>query len=122
MHISSLSTPCLLLEKKTLDANVRRMLARAEDTGVTIRPHLKTAKSAAVAELATASKRFGITVSTLLEADELAANARTDAIGPISQVEKRRESVLQANVQYVEDGNASRIASSLETCRPNIRN
>ena len=78
MNISSLSTPCLLLEKKTLDANVRRMLARADETGIAIRPHLKTAKSAAIAELATASKRFGITVSTLLEAEYFAKHGFDD--------------------------------------------
>ena len=77
MNISSLSTPCLLLEK-TLDANVRRMLARADETGIAIRPHLKTAKSAAIAELATASKRFGITVSTLLEAEYFAKHGFDD--------------------------------------------
>lgn len=44
------------------------MSARARAAGVDLRPHLKTAKSAEVAALATAGHSGGITVSTLAEA------------------------------------------------------
>ncbi len=68
MHLHDLPTPSLILDRTRLVDNVGRMRARARDFGVTLRPHLKTAKSAKVAELA-AGGRGPITVSTLAEAD-----------------------------------------------------
>ena len=61
------STPALVLELSRLRANAAFMAARAASLGVKMRPHMKTAKSADVARLAT--EGFGgITVSTLAEA------------------------------------------------------
>jgi D-serine deaminase-like pyridoxal phosphate-dependent protein len=48
--------------------------------GVTLRPHLKTAKSAAVARLATAGEAGGLTVSTLAEAEYFAQNGFRDVL------------------------------------------
>ncbi|HEY0847071.1 MAG TPA: alanine racemase, partial [Noviherbaspirillum sp.] len=60
-------TPAIILDRQRLDANCARMAARAQAAGVCLRPHLKTAKSARVAEVATAGQFGGITVSTLAE-------------------------------------------------------
>ena len=68
MHFEHLSTPTLLLDRARLKANADRMLAKAQSVGVALRPHMKTAKSAAVAAVATDNRRYGITVSTLREA------------------------------------------------------
>ena len=68
MQFNELPTPSLILDRVRLAANAARMRARAEQFGVTLRPHLKTAKSAHVAELALGGKG-PITVSTLAEAD-----------------------------------------------------
>ena len=68
MQFNDLPTPSLILDRTRLAANAARMRARAERLGVILRPHLKTAKSAQVAELALAGKG-PITVSTLAEAD-----------------------------------------------------
>ena len=65
--LSGLSTPAVLLDKQRLQANCERMTARARQAGVQLRPHLKTAKCAEVAALATAGHTGGITVSTLAE-------------------------------------------------------
>lgn len=67
MQFQDLPTPSLILDRSRLAANLARMRARAEHLGVTLRPHLKTAKSAQVAELALGGKG-PITVSTLAEA------------------------------------------------------
>src|SRR5258708_20174667 len=67
MQLTDLPTPALILGRRRLAQNVSRMRARADQFGVTLRPHLKTAKSARVAELATDGKG-PITVSTLAEA------------------------------------------------------
>jgi D-serine deaminase-like pyridoxal phosphate-dependent protein len=65
--LSTLSTPVIILDKQRLQANCERMARRAADAGVKLRPHLKTAKSAEVARVATAGQFGGITVSTLAE-------------------------------------------------------
>jgi D-serine deaminase-like pyridoxal phosphate-dependent protein len=69
--LNDLPTPVLILDRSRLLANVARMQARAKKLGVTLRPHLKTAKSAMVAELAV-GKNGPITVSTLAEAEYFA--------------------------------------------------
>ena len=67
--LHDLQTPCLVLDKARLERNLVRMSDAMRRNGVTLRPHLKTAKSAAVARMATAKEAGGITVSTLAEAE-----------------------------------------------------
>ncbi len=78
MDLQSLSTPALILDKGIVERNTARMSARMTKHGVGLRPHLKTAKSARVAELATAGHSGGITVSTLAEADYFGENGFDD--------------------------------------------
>jgi D-serine deaminase-like pyridoxal phosphate-dependent protein len=65
--VNDLPTPAVILDKRRLQANCERMAERARRAGVKLRPHLKTAKCAEVAALATAGQFGGITVSTLAE-------------------------------------------------------
>lgn len=78
MLITDLPTPSLVLDQARMDGNITRMIAKADSLGVALRPHLKTAKSAEVARRATDNGRFGITVSTLKEAEYFADNGITD--------------------------------------------
>lgn len=66
-RFSAIATPAIVLDKERLAANCARMAERARAAGVRLRPHLKTAKSAEVAAMATAGQFGGITVSTLAE-------------------------------------------------------
>lgn len=68
MKLAQLETPCLILDRDRIEANTRFMSERTRAAGVSLRPHLKTAKSAEVARLATRGHGGGITVSTLAEA------------------------------------------------------
>ncbi len=68
MKLSDLKTPALVLDRARLERNVAAMSRRMKAHGVDLRPHMKTAKSAEVARLATAGHSGGITVSTLAEA------------------------------------------------------
>ena len=68
MKLYELETPSLILDRSRLAANLVAMSARMKRHGVDLRPHLKTAKSADVARLATAAHSGAITVSTLAEA------------------------------------------------------
>ncbi|WP_053232509.1 alanine racemase [Sandaracinus amylolyticus] len=63
--LRELPTPCLVLERDVLERSCARMKARAAALGVSLRPHLKTAKSIEVARRAADG---AITVSTLREA------------------------------------------------------
>ncbi|NKB56846.1 MAG: hypothetical protein GKS00_10970 [Alphaproteobacteria bacterium] len=68
MDLHSLNTPALILDRSIVTRNTERMSKRMRAHGVALRPHLKTAKSARVAKLATAGHSGAITVSTLAEA------------------------------------------------------
>lgn len=78
MSWSHLATPALLLDRTRLERNTSAMRERAAEAGVLLRPHMKTAKSARVAELATDPSFRGITVSTLAEAEYFARHGFTD--------------------------------------------
>jgi D-serine deaminase-like pyridoxal phosphate-dependent protein len=77
MHLDELPTPCLILDRGKLLRNLEAMRSRLP-SGIAFRPHLKTAKSAAVARLAVEGEAGGITVSTLAEAEYFAAHGFRD--------------------------------------------
>jgi D-serine deaminase-like pyridoxal phosphate-dependent protein len=86
--LRDISTPCLVLDRAKLQTNADFMAARAKALGVKLRPHMKTAKSADVARVATAGQFGGITVSTLAEAEYFFANGFADitlAVGFLPQ-------------------------------------
>lgn len=76
--LHDISTPSLVLDVTRLLANCEFMAARAKQLGVRLRPHMKTAKSADVARVATAGQFGGITVSTLAEAEYFFAHGFND--------------------------------------------
>ena len=73
-RLGDLETPCLLLDAERMDRNIARLRARLAPLGVTLRPHLKTAKSVEVARRVMDTPEGPATVSTLKEA-EFFANA-----------------------------------------------
>jgi D-serine deaminase-like pyridoxal phosphate-dependent protein len=88
VRITDLNTPALVLDLAVLERNCAAMAERAQRHGVRLRPHLKTAKSADVAAIATRGQFGGITVSTVAEADYFAAHRFRDltyAVGIASQ-------------------------------------
>jgi D-serine deaminase-like pyridoxal phosphate-dependent protein len=100
-RLDDISTPALVLDRNRLGENCRFMAARARELGVELRPHLKTAKSADVAKLATKGFRGGITVSTLTEAEYFAAHGFRDitlAVGFVPERLDRAKALLSAGV------------------------
>lgn len=80
MRLDRLDTPCLLLDRAKLEANLDRLGARAAALGVRWRPHLKTAKSV---DVGAAMRRRGVTggaVSTLAEAAAFLAAGWDDLV------------------------------------------
>ena len=71
--LGGLPTPCLVLDADRMDRNVERLRARLRPSGVSLRPHLKTAKSVPVARRVMAAPEGPATVSTLMEAETFAA-------------------------------------------------
>tara|TARA_A100001037_G_scaffold291412_1_gene305482 strand:+ start:53 stop:1129 length:1077 start_codon:yes stop_codon:yes gene_type:complete len=63
-----------------MQQNLDTMHTRMRNLGVDLRPHLKTAKSAEIARLATFKQSGGITVSTLAEAEYFHAHGFKDIL------------------------------------------
>ena len=63
----TIPTPALLLDIDVLERNLRRMSERCKESGVHLRPHVKTHKCIEIALAQRALGARGITVSTLAE-------------------------------------------------------
>lgn len=79
MNLQELETPALLLDRIKMERNIARLKDRLAPSGVTLRPHVKTNKSADV------TARIGapgtpITVSTLKEADYFLEHGWSDIL------------------------------------------
>lgn len=101
MQIDALETPCLLLDRRKLEKNVETMLQRIERLNLRIRPHLKTAKNINIALMATRNRTYGITVSTLKEAEYFADHGFTDilyAVGIVPRKLDRAATLLNRGV------------------------
>lgn len=78
--LTTLETPCLVLERAKLERNLARMRDHLKKLGVALRPHVKTAKCFEVASLALKGQAGGITVSTLKEAEQFFAHGITNIL------------------------------------------
>ena len=79
--IFDLPTPALILDRRRLERNAARMNAKVRDLGVTLRPHVKTAKSIDVLKvIGDDAAGIPITVSTLAEARYFFAHGVTDIL------------------------------------------
>ena len=115
--METLLTPALLLNKDKLISNCRRMQARMPAT-LGLRPHMKTAKSIDVYQLATKGGFRGITVSTLAEAAYFANHGVDDILYAVGIVPGKLGQVKQlvsqgCDIKLIADNNA--IISDLNT-------
>jgi D-serine deaminase-like pyridoxal phosphate-dependent protein len=100
-RLADLATPCLLLDRAKLARNLEIMAGAVRRHGVALRPHMKTAKSAVVARLATSGQAGGITVSTLAEAEYFAREGFRDilyAVGVVPAKLDRAAALRRAGV------------------------
>ena len=105
MRLADLPTPSLVLDRAALERNLRMMAEAVARHGVTLRPHLKTAKSIDVAMLA--APDFGpVTVSTLAEARYLAEAGFRDQVYAVGIVPAKLDPVAAMNAK----GNACQFA------------
>lgn len=94
---ADLETPCLLLDRSILQANLVEMAGRIAAKGAKFRPHLKTAKSIDVARAAAALGADRWTVSTLKEAEYFAGYGLTDMLYTLSIVPQKVERIMRLN-------------------------
>lgn len=79
-RLGDLETPCLVLDADRMERNIARLRERLAPLNVTLRPHLKTAKSVEIAQRVMATPQGPATVSTLKEAEFFAAAGVRDII------------------------------------------
>src|SRR5580693_3551248 len=70
---AALNTPALIVDVEALDRNIAAMAAFAARTGLALRPHAKTHKSAEIARRQIAAGAVGVCCAKLGEAEALAA-------------------------------------------------
>ena len=97
--LAGLPTPCLLLDRDRMQANIDRMAGRADELGVRLRPHVKTYKSADIARMMVDPERGAITVSTLREAEYFASAGFDDILYAVSIAPQALERVLALNAR-----------------------
>jgi 3-hydroxy-D-aspartate aldolase len=68
-HVSDVDTPALLIDLDALERNIRRMQERAAHTEVRLRPHSKTHKSTAIANMQIAAGAVGVCCQKVSEAE-----------------------------------------------------
>ncbi|NWH07559.1 MAG: DSD1 family PLP-dependent enzyme [Alphaproteobacteria bacterium] len=66
-----LNTPALILDLDALEANIEALAARAKTSGIALRPHAKTHKSAEIARRQVAAGALGVCCAKLAEAEAL---------------------------------------------------
>ena len=84
MKITSLRTPCVLIDQRRLERNINRMQQAAEAGGKRLRPHAKTHKSPDLALTQMARGAVGICCAKLGEAEVFAERGIPDIRLPAS--------------------------------------
>ncbi|QFI69120.1 DSD1 family PLP-dependent enzyme [Sinorhizobium alkalisoli] len=101
-RLEDLETPCLILDADRMDRNVQRLRSRLDALGVSLRPHLKTAKSIEVARRVMNSPAGPATVSTLKEAEQFAAAGVRDMIYAVGITPAKLERVAELRANGVD--------------------
>lgn len=78
--VEELETPVLTIDIDAMERNLARMMAILDGSGVRLRPHLKTAKSPALAHLMLRAGAVGICCAKLSEAEVMANAGVTDIL------------------------------------------
>jgi D-serine deaminase-like pyridoxal phosphate-dependent protein len=112
--LGSLETPCLVLEKSRLIANIKRLKQRLRPLGVRLRPHMKTAKSIDVARLAMEGAVGPVTVSTLKEAKYFLSHGVSDLLYAVGIAPNKLDHVFDLRRR---GANLTIIVDNAETAR-----
>lgn len=92
--LTDLDTPSLILDEGRMLQNVARLRGHLDALGVTLRPHMKTAKSVEVARRVLSGGSGPATVSTLKEAEVFAAAGVQDILYAVGIAPQKLPRVL----------------------------
>jgi D-serine deaminase-like pyridoxal phosphate-dependent protein len=106
--VENIDTPALLLDLDILDRNISRMAALIANTGIALRPHVKTHKSPLIAHRQMAAGAGGVCCAKVSEAEVMVAGGIPDVLvtTPVVAPEKIRRLISlarQATVAVVVD-------------------
>ena len=92
LHIydERLDTPAILLDLDVVEANIARMAAFANRAGLSLRPHVKTHKSLAMARRQLEAGAAGLCVATASEATVMARSGASDILLAYPLVGRRK--------------------------------
>jgi D-serine deaminase-like pyridoxal phosphate-dependent protein len=101
MHISQLETPVAIVDLDTLAANIARLQAYLSEHGLANRPHIKTHKIPAIAQMQMAGGAVGITCQKIGEAEVMADAGIDDIFLPYNIVGAAKLARLMALARRV---------------------
>lgn len=79
-RLESLDTPSMIVDLDLMEANIQKLMDRLLPTGINVRPHLKTTKSAVLASKLVKAGAKGGCVAKVSEAETLAAAGFDDLL------------------------------------------
>jgi D-serine deaminase-like pyridoxal phosphate-dependent protein len=127
LKLESLRTPCLLLDAQRMNRNIVRLNDRLRRLGVSLRPHLKTAKSIDVARLLMPTAAGPATVSTLREVEQFGAAGVRDILyavgiapGKLAEVIELRRSGIDLSVILDSREQAQAVAAASRDAKERI--
>jgi D-serine deaminase-like pyridoxal phosphate-dependent protein len=80
LPVEDLETPVLTIDLDAMERNLAKMMSTLDGSGIRLRPHLKTAKSPAIAHLMIQAGAVGICCAKLSEAEVMADAGITDIL------------------------------------------
>ena len=101
LPLSSLPTPCFVVDRSVVMSNCSGMLARASQLGVQLRTHVKTHKTVEAAKMQTGGTRRCLVTSTMAETEMLAAAGFDDVLYayPLSAAHMERNAQMMARME-----------------------
>jgi D-serine deaminase-like pyridoxal phosphate-dependent protein len=124
--LSSLPTPCLLLDEARMRRNIARMAGHVHGLGPSLRPHVKTGKSIPIALAMCGGAPGPITVSTLAEAEACFAAGFRDVLYAVGLPPNKLPAVqaLRARgcelIVLVDNVDAARAIAACRTAIPTL--
>ena len=86
MYISDVDTPALVVDLDALEGNIARMQRYCDEHGIKLRPHIKTHKTTAIAQMQMAAGACGVACQKLGEAEVMVNAGIKDILIPYNIV------------------------------------
>src|SRR4051812_39674682 len=94
MHIDQIETPAAVVDLDLLESHIKRFQAYIAQHGIANRPHIKTHKIPAIAQMQVAAGAVGLTCQKLGTAEAMADAGREDIFRPYNIWGQARHDLL----------------------------